>query len=134
VGSNSRKNHHGALARVLRTSQGLYFLVTGLWPLLHMRSFLAVTGPKTDLWLVKTVGALVAVIGGTLLGRATRHEPAAAADLAVGSAAALAAIDVVYVAQGRIARIYLLDAALEAAIIAAWGVALRRGAEGATSG
>jgi hypothetical protein len=32
-----------------------------------MPSFLAVTGPKTDLWFVQTVGALIAVVGAALL-------------------------------------------------------------------
>jgi len=41
----------------------VYFLLTGIWPLLSMRTFEAVTGPKVDRWLVKTVGVLVAVIG-----------------------------------------------------------------------
>jgi hypothetical protein len=36
-------------ARWLAGLQGAYFLVTGVWPLVHMPSFLAVTGPKTDL-------------------------------------------------------------------------------------
>lgn len=39
-------------------AQGLYDLGTGLWPLLHRRSFLAVTGSKTDWGLVQTVGWL----------------------------------------------------------------------------
>ncbi|MBV8580277.1 MAG: hypothetical protein JOZ86_06540, partial [Candidatus Eremiobacteraeota bacterium] len=37
-----------------------YYLATGLWPLLDMRSFELVTGRKTDRWLVKMVGALAA--------------------------------------------------------------------------
>jgi hypothetical protein len=37
--------------RAIAGTQGTYFLLTGVWPLLHMRSFLTVTGPKTDLWL-----------------------------------------------------------------------------------
>jgi hypothetical protein len=33
----------------------------GLWPLVHLSSFEAVLGPKTDRWLVKTVcGLLIA--------------------------------------------------------------------------
>jgi cytochrome b subunit of formate dehydrogenase len=48
-------------------SQGSYYVLTGLWPLLHRSSFLAVTGPKVDLWLVNTVGALLAVTGLVLL-------------------------------------------------------------------
>ena len=46
---------------VLAWVQAGYFVVTGVWPIVHMRSFLAVTGPKTDLWLVKTIGVLVTV-------------------------------------------------------------------------
>jgi len=29
-------------------AQGLYFAGTGIWPLVHMRSFEAVTGRKTE--------------------------------------------------------------------------------------
>ncbi len=36
--------------------QGLYYTVSGLWPLISLRTFTLVTGPKVDLWLVKTVG------------------------------------------------------------------------------
>jgi hypothetical protein len=42
--------------------QAVYFLITGIWPLLHIESFMKVTGPKRDLWLVKTVGVLVTAI------------------------------------------------------------------------
>lgn len=38
---------------------GWYYLMTGIWPLLHIRSFVWMTGPKTDRWLVKAVGGLV---------------------------------------------------------------------------
>lgn len=47
--------------------QGIYFLITGIWPLLSMKTFLLITGPKTDLWLVKTFGLILAVIGAVLL-------------------------------------------------------------------
>ena len=40
---------------------------TGIWPLLDIESFQDVTGSKTDLWLVRTVGVLVAVIDGVVL-------------------------------------------------------------------
>jgi hypothetical protein len=45
--------------------------------------------------------------------------------LAVGSAVGLGAVDVVYAAKGRISPIYLLDALLEAALLAAWFRAAR---------
>ena len=44
--------------RLLLRLQGIFYLLTGIWPVLHIESFMAVTGPKTDIWLVKTVGLL----------------------------------------------------------------------------
>ena len=44
--------------------QGGYYLIMGAWPLVSLETFEMVTGPKTDHWLVQTVGALVA-FGGT---------------------------------------------------------------------
>lgn len=105
--------------------QGLYFLATGIWPLLSMRTFEAVTGPKVDRWLVKTVGVLVAVIGVSLLADARRPSRGSHV-LGVGSAAALAGVDVVYSLRGRISKIYLLDAVLEALLVTLWVVGGRR--------
>jgi hypothetical protein len=115
--------------RLLVTAAGLqggYFLTTGLWPLVHMGSFEAVTGKKRERWLVKTVGSVVAVIGGVLLDAARRRRIGrTAATLAIGSAAALAGVDVVYVARGRISPVYLLDAATELGLVALWAAGLR---------
>jgi len=105
--------------------QGLYFLATGIWPLLSMRTFEAVTGPKVDRWLVKTVGVLVAVIGVSLLADARRPSRGSQV-LGVGSAAALAGVDVVYSLRGRISKIYLVDAVLEALMVTLWVVGGRR--------
>jgi len=105
------------LARV----QALFYIVTGVWPFLSMRSFEAVTGPKVDRWLVKTVGALVAVIGCALALASRRRQLAPEVVLvAAGSAASLAAIDTVYVAKRRISPVYLLDAVAELALVAGW--------------
>src|SRR5438445_2645656 len=108
-------------SRALAKLQGAYFMATGLWPLLHMRSFLAVTGPKTDLWLVQTVGALVTCIGGQLLLSAHSEDSADnVRPVAAGSAAALGLIDVLHVGRRRISPIYLLDAAAEIALVCLW--------------
>jgi hypothetical protein len=32
--------------------QGAFYVATGVWALVDLDSFMAVTGPKTDLWLV----------------------------------------------------------------------------------
>ena len=104
--------------------QGLFYVATGVWPLVHIDSFQDVTGPKTDLWLVYTVGLLVAVIGGVLFIAAVRRRVTAeVALLAVGAALALAGIDVVFVAREVIRPIYLADAAVEILLTAWWGIA-----------
>ena len=93
---------------------GMYYAATGAWPLLSMRSFEAVTGPKVDRWLVRMVAALALANGVALVVGSRRRKPSAEAiALALGSAIAFTAIDVTYVARGRIAPIYLGDAAVE---------------------
>jgi hypothetical protein len=112
-----------SLLRAVALTQAAYFGLTGLWPLLSMRTFQAVTGPKS-------VGVLVVAVGGALgvAGLQRRTGPEVPA-LAIASAVGLAGIDVVYATKGRISRIYLLDAVAEAAFVAAWVVALRRSGE-----
>jgi hypothetical protein len=108
----------------LALAQGAFYAVTGIWPILHMRSFEAVTGPKVDRWLVKTVGGLLTVAGVAMwkAGRNRRVTPEIVA-VAAGSAAVLTAIDVVYVSKGRISPVYLLDAVAEVGLIGGWAVA-----------
>ena len=101
--------------------QGIYFLVSGIWPILHMESFLRVTGPKTDLWLVKTVGLLLAVIGAVLiLAQLNREVNTSIVVLAMGSALSLVLVEFVYVTKKVISPIYLGDAFVELLLIAWW--------------
>src|SRR5204863_871775 len=89
-----------------------YFLFTGIWPLVHIRSFMKVTGPKTDLWLVRTVALLVLSISfGIAVGLIWNGTSTLV--LAGTSAFFLFAIDIYYVTRGVISRIYLADAFLE---------------------
>jgi hypothetical protein len=99
-------------------AQGSYYLLTGVWPPVSIGTFQAVTGPKTDLWLVQTVGILAAVIGFTILSAAcvcgvTREI----AVLSVGSALGFASIDLLYGLTGVISRISIIDAAIQAGIV-----------------
>jgi hypothetical protein len=112
---------------LLAWAQAIYYVVTGVWPLVHMPSFLAVTGPKNDLWLVKTVGVLIVCIG-LSLGAAARRDAISLETmiLAVSSAIALAGVDINYVARKVIPPIYLLDAVPEILIAAAWLLLWRR--------
>jgi hypothetical protein len=101
--------------------QGVYFFVTGIWPILSMKTFLTITGPKTDLWLVKTVGLILAVIGAVLIyAQMTATINAPVFVLAIGSALILALIEVIYVIKRVISPIYLADALAEFILIAWW--------------
>src|SRR3954463_2681320 len=87
----------------LALGQGAFYASTGLWAIVDVRSFQAVTGPKVDVWLVKAVGTLVSVVGGVLgLHGARRRVTPEVALLGAGCAMGLAAIDIIYVAKGRI--------------------------------
>ena len=101
--------------------QGIYFFVSGIWPILSMGTFLKITGPKTDLWLVKTVGIILAVIGAVLIYAQINAEiNSAIIILAIGSALSLALVEFVYVAKRVISPIYLADAIIELILIGWW--------------
>jgi hypothetical protein len=109
----------------LGRAQGVANLVGGAWPLVHMSSFAMVFGPKLDRWLVKTVGGLLIVNGLTQLAASSAADGVRhARRLGVGTAAVLAAIDLIYVPARRISKMYLLDAAVESA--GSWRGAGRR--------
>ena len=115
------------VSRRTATLQAAYFLVSGLWPIVSRPTFEAVTGPKTDYWLVRTVGGLACVIGTTLGVASYRNRVSRElAVLGIGSALAFGVVDVSYAIIGRISRIYLVDAALECLIARGWASALQR--------
>jgi hypothetical protein len=126
------KNNPATLAIFLTWTQGLYFLVTGVWPIVSVETFQLVTGLKSDHliadppteadhWMLNTIAALIVAISLVLLAAARRRQISFdIALLAVLSAAALTTIDVIYVARGTIAPIYLADAAVEVVLIVGW--------------
>jgi hypothetical protein len=89
--------------------QGIYYILTGLWPLLHLHSFMLVTGEKTDTWLVKMVALLSVAIGLALVYRPVSTQRL----LAIGAAVSFAAIDIFYASKGIISAIYLADALIQ---------------------
>jgi hypothetical protein len=107
--------------------QGVFYVATGVWPLVDIVSFQVVTGPKTDLWLVRTVGVLVTVVGAVLISASRRRRITdEIVLLATGSALGLAAIDLIYSLSGRISPIYLADAAAEIGLALLWVIGWRR--------
>jgi hypothetical protein len=111
---------------------GAYNLVSGVWPLVSMRTFEAVSGPKYDTWLVRAVGGLLATIGSAQLGAAAstdRDSVALARALGLGTAVTMGAVDLWYGGRGRISRVYLVDAAVEAGWVVAWLASARTRSE-----
>jgi hypothetical protein len=128
-----------AVALGLGWAQGLYFLATGVWPIVSTETFQLVTGRKSDHliadppteadhWMLNTIAALIIAIALVILVAARRRRVSFdVALLALLSAAALTIIDIVYVARGTIAPIYLADAAIEVVLIGGWGWVLAKG-------
>ncbi|WP_353718657.1 hypothetical protein [Dyadobacter sp. 676] len=115
-----------ATMRRLFFIQGCYYIGSGIWPVIHIESFMWVTGEKTDLWLVKMVGLLSCSIGVTLLA-ATQSPGRVATVLAAGSALAFAAIDIYYTATGVISKIYLADSLVQLVLLAILIVVTQKG-------
>ncbi|GIH93618.1 hypothetical protein ACFFMN_21010 [Planobispora siamensis] len=118
MGDDAAKDPGGA---ALARAHGVFNVLSGVWPLVHLPSFEKVFGPKEDDWLVRTVAGLLVGVGWSQLRAAgepggVRH----ARRIGIATSATLLAIDLIYVPSGRIRPTYLLDAAAEAAWIAVW--------------
>jgi hypothetical protein len=101
--------------------QSAIFLSSGLWPVVHSKSFAAVTGPKRDRWLVETVGLLIASIGaGLALAAARRRVSDETALVGALSSAALCGVDLRYATARRRSPVYFVDALLHASFVAGW--------------
>jgi len=120
--------------RFLLWVQGLYYGLTGVWPLISVETFQWVTGRKTDHlvtgreadhWLVMTVGVLITALALAFLTAAWRRgmSPEIVV-LAISAALGLTAIDVIYVTRDVILPIYLVDAGIQVVLITAWTFAL----------
>jgi hypothetical protein len=107
--------------RLLLRLNGIFYLLTGVWPLVHINSFMAVTGPKTDIWLVKTVGLLITACSIGMLSASfrKRFQPDVVL-IILGFAAFLTWVDIYYVATDVIWPVYLADALVEILLILLW--------------
>ncbi|WP_312508470.1 hypothetical protein [Chryseobacterium culicis] len=101
--------------------QGLYFIITGIWPIVHIESFMQITGYKTDIWLVKTVGLLIlpySILCFYTVINTKRN--AAIAIVNIMCCLGLAWIDLYYYLKDTISWVYLIDCALEMIFSAYW--------------
>lgn len=119
-----------AQVRSLALLHALYFLIGGAWAVMGKRTFEAVTGPKVDYWLVRTVGGLLSVTAVVLALASIRNRLTAEIRLlAIGMSGVLASVSLVYSIKGRIRPVYLLDAAANVVLISVWIGRERRSAD-----
>lgn len=110
-------------------SQGSYTLLTAVWPIVHIKSFMDVSGYKTDIWLVKTVGILLAAIAVCLLLSISSKENFPVAVLGLFTAAGMAYVDFFYALNDTIPDIYMADGTVEILFVLVWMYLLVKGSK-----
>ena len=98
--------------------QGGYYLLGGMWRLLHPRSFERVAGPKPDQFQTDVTAALFTAVGAALIAGTLKRAPQGPARvLAISAPVAVAIVDLRH--RHQIRRLFRLEAALEIAFAAA---------------
>ncbi|HET9745009.1 MAG TPA: hypothetical protein VFP97_04795 [Chitinophagaceae bacterium] len=107
--------------------QTIYYLITAVWALVDIRSFISITGPKTDIWLVKTVAVLLlcvcACFATSLL---IKKDSPPVNVLAISCCIGFLIIDCYYSFNNIISDVYLFDAGVELILLVCWGIIIVR--------
>ncbi len=108
-------------------AQGLFNVIGGAWPIVSLRSFEWVYGPKEEGWLQKTSGGLLVASGIALLrAEDTPEAIRTARRIGVGVALTYLIIDLVYIPRGELRKTYLQDVVCEMGWLLAWADAARK--------
>jgi hypothetical protein len=109
------------LYKTILIIQGIYTTITALLAIVDIDSFMKVTGPKNDIWLVKTVSVILLAVGLTFLVHAFQQKISLAAiTLALSTSLGLAIIDFHYVSEGVISRVYAADGIIQIIFFIIW--------------
>ena len=104
--------------KTLLIIQCIYYYFTALWGLVDIKSFIKVTGPKKDIWLVKTVSMLlIAICNSIITALFFNSINTSIIILSISSCSMLAIIDIYYTLKGVISSVYLLDAFVQALLL-----------------
>ena len=101
------------LLRLVLGLQGLYYFLAGLWPFLHLRSFVWVFGEKRDLFQLDVTSALIVAIGAILLLAAARRLRPDGLLVSLGAASALALARVALTHAGGLRPVVWIDFGVE---------------------
>lgn len=100
---------------------GIYYSITGIWPIVDIKSFLLITGYKNDLWLVKTVGILTLVIAIPILYASWKKRfHSEILILTILSCTAFMMVDITYSLKKIISPIYMIDAGAQFILLLSW--------------
>ena len=109
------------LTRYLIIAHGLYLTIGGLWPLFYLQGFEAVTGPKVEDFLVRTI-ALILLLTAVVLFLQLRKPKAeqSAIAMAAGVSFILGLVGIITAAGGWIRPIYFADGAIHLLFAMSW--------------
>ena len=93
--------------------QGMYIFLTALWALVDIKSFMIITGPKTDIWLVKTVAVSLISISLFFILSSAKSEDPAVSFTAFAFSFGFAYIDFFYSLNRTIRWVYAIDGVIE---------------------
>ncbi len=97
--------------------QGMFYLITALWPLIHISSFEAVVGFKPDKFQLFTTDLLILIIAIPLLASIKQHKTRAIVLLGLGSSLAFMVVELWF--RKSIRPVFFLDFIIEAVIFLA---------------
>jgi predicted outer membrane lipoprotein len=101
-------------------AQGAYYMLSGLWPLVHFSSFAQIVALRINPFQAQSFGALLIVIGASLLEASRRQPPGAFPTLlGVAVAAAIAVINLVWLPRLAVRSGLWIDVLIEVAIASA---------------
>jgi hypothetical protein len=102
-------------------AQGIYYLLRGLWSLLHMGSVESLAETHRNVWLSEEVGVLVLVIGVALCVAAYRRQGSPEIlIIALGSALGMGVIQLIFILHRRISALYLIDVFIQFGLVVFW--------------
>jgi hypothetical protein len=123
---NKSHINHLSIYRLLLIVQGFYTFITALWAIVDIDSFMDITGPKTDIWLVKTLSIVLVAVGLTLVSHLKEPDKPVLPAIILGclTSVGLAIIDFFYSSRNTISFVYATDGIIEVAFFIGWMIVL----------
>lgn len=92
---------------------GLFYIVTGIWSVVHLRSFMDFTDNYADPFKTQVNGALFSILGSYFLYSSLTNINPITIITAVASALTVSLFDFVYLIRNETTKIFFLDALIE---------------------